>query len=157
MAQDDGSGQGARPGRRNARVAPLALALCMAAPLPAAAQTILPASAAVGQSVEQGFAAQMRAEGYVNVQVTRTWLGRIRVLGWLDGRMREVIIHPTSGEVLRDYIEPPALYASALDHDASNGDPSAVTPSVSALTTSTAKSTGLTDETDGTAFAPGSP
>lgn len=48
----------------------------------------------------------LQQKGYRDILVTRTWLGRLRVVGWIDGRAREIIVHPTSGEVLRDFLDP---------------------------------------------------
>lgn len=71
------------------------------------------AEAATG---EADVVAALLAEGYQRVHVEHTWLGRIRIVGWLDGRMREIVLHPTSGEVLRDYLAPPVTVMADGDH-----------------------------------------
>ena len=41
-------------------------------------------------------------EGYTDVEVTRTLLGRVRILARLGSGQRELIINPRTGEILRD-------------------------------------------------------
>lgn len=41
-------------------------------------------------------------QGYTGIEVSRTLLGRARVLAWRDGLQRELIINPRTGEILRD-------------------------------------------------------
>lgn len=57
-------------------------------------------------AVAQVLADELRERGYSDVSVGWTWLGRLRVVGWIDGREREIIVHPTSGEILRDVMVP---------------------------------------------------
>ncbi|KMW59895.1 hypothetical protein AIOL_000044 [Candidatus Rhodobacter oscarellae] len=71
----------------------LALALALSA-IPAA-----PAKADVVSAWSQ----QLRIDGYEKVVVTRTWLGRVRIIAEKTGVTREIIINPRTGEVLRDY------------------------------------------------------
>ncbi len=69
---------------------------------------------------EDEVVAQLVAEGYAHVRVETTWLGRIRIVGLLDGRLREIVLHPTSGEVLRDYTAP-AVTMMANDEGGDEG------------------------------------
>lgn len=57
--------------------------------------------------VAQPYVLSLKAEGYGGISVSTSWLGRIRIVAWLDGTKREIVLHPTSGEVLRDVMEPP--------------------------------------------------
>lgn len=41
-------------------------------------------------------------EGYTDIEVTRTLLGRVRILSRLGSGQRELIINPRTGEILRD-------------------------------------------------------
>ncbi|MEY5039173.1 MAG: hypothetical protein RL472_2279, partial [Pseudomonadota bacterium] len=43
------------------------------------------------------------SRGYVIVENERTWLGRQRILAEKDGKQREVVFVPGTGEILRDY------------------------------------------------------
>lgn len=46
---------------------------------------------------------QLRLDGYEDIEVSRTWLGRVRIVAEKGELEREVILHPSTGEVLRDY------------------------------------------------------
>lgn len=48
--------------------------------------------------------AGLRAEGYEVREVTRTWLGRIRVEAINDRYQREIVFDRVTGEILRDYL-----------------------------------------------------
>lgn len=41
--------------------------------------------------------------GYRIVEDERTWLGRQRIIAERDGTRRELVFHPGTGEILRDY------------------------------------------------------
>jgi hypothetical protein len=87
--------------------------------------------------------AALEAQGYDVVSVGRTWLGRVRILAESDALRREIVLNPTTGEVLRDYsVRLVADGATGLgfesDDDAGSTDPTAsarttVDPLVSAL------------------------
>ncbi len=56
------------------------------------------------QSTPEEIAAQLIAEGYTDVQIERTLLGRVRIVAiGADGR-REIVIQPTTGAILRDRV-----------------------------------------------------
>lgn len=56
------------------------------------------------------------SRGYVIVENERTWLGRQRILAEKDGRQREVVFVPGTGEILRDYsVATPFLAAPPQD------------------------------------------
>ena len=46
---------------------------------------------------------QLQLDGYDDIAVSRTWLGRIRIIAEKDEIEREIILHRATGEVLRDY------------------------------------------------------
>ncbi|MDE4190289.1 hypothetical protein [Phaeobacter gallaeciensis] len=48
---------------------------------------------------------QLRSQGYGEIVVTRTFLGRYRIVATTDRIEREIIVNPGTGEILRDYIE----------------------------------------------------
>ena len=50
-------------------------------------------------------AAELRADGYRNIQIERTLLGRIRITAETDSLRREIVIDRGSGEILRDLEE----------------------------------------------------
>lgn len=48
-------------------------------------------------------AEQLRSQGYANVEITKTWLGRLRFEAFKDDTQREIIVNPRTGEILRDF------------------------------------------------------
>lgn len=64
--------------------------------------SVVPAVAATYQDdVER----QLRREGFRITYQKRTWLGRIRFQATKGRMRREVVLDPSSGEILRDYTE----------------------------------------------------
>jgi hypothetical protein len=63
---------------------------------------VLP-GATFAQSVREDVEAALVAQGYQIVTVGRTLLGRLRVVAQNETIRREIVINPTTGEVLRDY------------------------------------------------------
>lgn len=53
-------------------------------------------------NVEDALLARLRAEGYGRITVSRTLLGRLRIVAVRPGGRREIILNPRTGEVLRD-------------------------------------------------------
>ena len=74
-------------------------------------QTLALAVVVVLGSVLPGFAdvisdrvvANLKAQGFVVIQMDRTWLGRIWILAESKDVRREIVINPVTGEILRDY------------------------------------------------------
>lgn len=54
---------------------------------------------------EDDLALRLRQEGFRITERKRTWLGRIKIRARNGKTLREVVLDPTSGEVLRDYSE----------------------------------------------------
>lgn len=48
---------------------------------------------------------QLAAQGYDQIKVSKTFLGRVRVEAQRKGLEREIIFNPRTGEILRDYWE----------------------------------------------------
>ncbi len=48
------------------------------------------------------FVEQLKDQGFSRIQVSRTWLGRIRIVATNQNFRREIILNPRTGEVLRD-------------------------------------------------------
>lgn len=46
---------------------------------------------------------QLSDQGFGQIKVSRTFLGRVRVEALREGREREIIFNPRTGEILRDY------------------------------------------------------
>ncbi len=66
----------------------------------------LVAGPAIGQSIEDAIIQQLQSQGFTQITVSRTFLGRIRIDAYSNSLERELIINPNTGEVLRDHWEP---------------------------------------------------
>ncbi len=77
-------------------IARLILILCLAlSPLAADADE---------RAVRDRIVRELREDGYSDIRLFRTFLGRLRFIGE-DGRSRrEIIVSPTTGVILRDYV-----------------------------------------------------
>ena len=87
-------------------LARLALLLALAA-APAAAQS--PADVVV---------AQLRDQGYLRFEVTRTLLGRVQVIAEGPLGRREIVFNPATGEILRDLLRPARSAGQGADRGA---------------------------------------
>lgn len=65
----------------------------------AQAATVLPCFAAT--FVDQ-IVAQLKAQGFQKIEVETTWLGRARIEARRADFTREIVLNPTTGEILRD-------------------------------------------------------
>jgi ribosomal protein S3 len=66
----------------------------------------------------EAIAEELRAEGYRDVRIERTLLGRIRITGETDTHRREIVIDRGTGEILRDLTE--ERRSSLPRHDAAD-------------------------------------
>ena len=69
------------------------------------------------QNYEQAILAQLRQDGYEQITVTTTLLGRIRIVADGAQGQREIVLNPRTGEVLRDVL----FLASLADDGGSRG------------------------------------
>ncbi len=46
--------------------------------------------------------AELTRQSYSDIKVYTTWLGRVRILAHRDGGVREIVLNPRTGEILRD-------------------------------------------------------
>ncbi|MEM9429362.1 MAG: hypothetical protein AAGA32_07680 [Pseudomonadota bacterium] len=65
---------------------------------------VLCAGVAASQTVVEQVTDQLQRQGFVIEDVERTWLGRIRVVARTSRYRRELVVVPTTGEILRDYL-----------------------------------------------------
>ena len=56
---------------------------------------------AIRQTV-QDLVEELKVSGFTYIEIRRTFLGRARIIAYSATEMREVIMNPTTGEVLRD-------------------------------------------------------
>jgi hypothetical protein len=70
------------------------------------AQVILLTLTLAGGALAQGYAddvvRQLGGQGYADISVSTTFLGRVRILAKGEGGHREIILNPRTGEILRD-------------------------------------------------------
>lgn len=69
-----------------------------------AAMVPLSAVPVLAESYADQVVRQLRAQGYRNIETSRTLLGRARILATRKGMRREIVLDPRSGEVLRDLL-----------------------------------------------------
>lgn len=56
--------------------------------------------------IEDSIVRQLRDQGFGDIEVRRTLLGRSRIVAQSDTLYREIIVNPVTGEILRDYWRP---------------------------------------------------
>lgn len=66
---------------------------------------LLAALPATAQSVQEQIVSQLAGQGFTKIELSRTFLGRVRVLASSDKLVRELVFNPATGEILRDYWE----------------------------------------------------
>lgn len=57
---------------------------------------------AYAQNYEEIVLAQLQSQGFGQITIERTLLGRVRIFAVQNGRLREIVLNPRTGEVLRD-------------------------------------------------------
>jgi len=65
----------------------------------------LSATPGFAQSVEEQVLTQLQDQGFVEITMHRTLLGRLRVVATSQRFRRELVINPNTGAILRDYWE----------------------------------------------------
>ena len=65
---------------------------------------IAPPAAADAKSVRDFYVRELREDGYSEIRITKTWLGRMRIVAMKPGSRREIVVNPVTGLILRDYI-----------------------------------------------------
>lgn len=60
------------------------------------------ATQALSASFADAIVAQLTAQGFRNISVQTTWLGRVQILALRTDGQREIILNPRTGEILRD-------------------------------------------------------
>ncbi len=60
-------------------------------------------AAASANSFERSIVSQLRSQGYTNIEVGRTLLGRGRITAQSRDLNREIIFNPATGAILRDF------------------------------------------------------
>ncbi len=58
---------------------------------------------AAAQTAEDRIVRQLREQGFEEIEVSRTLLGRVRIVAIEDDTLREIVLNPSTGAILRDY------------------------------------------------------
>lgn len=64
----------------------------------------IPASADI-DSVRDRIVQELREDGYYEIRMNRTWLSRLRFVATRDDAVREIVVNPNTGVILRDYVK----------------------------------------------------
>lgn len=64
---------------------------------------IAPAVVAASETVRERVVQELRQDGFADIRVYRTFLGRLRFVGENQNTRREIVVSPSTGVVLRDY------------------------------------------------------
>ena len=70
--------------------------------LTAASTMVVVGSTAFAASFAEDVVSQLARQGFVNIEVETTWLGRVRIVAERADGQREIIMNPRTGEILRD-------------------------------------------------------
>ena len=90
----------------------------------AAAGLVLPLGA-VAQDAQTRVIQRLQRDGYRNIRVSRTFLGRIRIVARGVPGEREIILNPSTGAILRDVLRQSGSDDRSRDNDhQSNSDAS---------------------------------
>lgn len=81
-----------------------------------------------GEELDDALTRQLKAQGYVRIETSYTLLGRLRIDAQKGNARREIVVNPTTGEILRDYVTHVPRYAS--DGRESEGRNAASTPTM---------------------------
>ena len=65
---------------------------------------LLSVGTAFAASYQDEIINQLAEQGFTRIKVSRTWLGRLRIVATNDRYQREIVINPNTGEILRDYV-----------------------------------------------------
>lgn len=74
--------------------------------LASAGPLALVGGAALAQSFADDLIAQLTAMGFSDIEAFTTWLGRVRIVAARADGVREIVLNPRTGEVLRDFWTP---------------------------------------------------
>ena len=58
---------------------------------------------AFAQSTQDRIVSELAREGFSEIRISRTLLGRTRIVGVADDKRREIVFNPATGVILRDY------------------------------------------------------
>ena len=63
-----------------------------------------PATAQANDAMRDRIIRELRDDGYTDIRIFRTFLGRLRFIARDDDTRREIVLNPATGVILRDYL-----------------------------------------------------
>lgn len=78
---------------------------------------LLGSTSAIAQNVQEQIVQKLRSEGYTQIEISRSFFGRLRIEAHKDNFERELVVNPRTGVILRDHLE-----LDEEDHKANNSD-----------------------------------
>jgi hypothetical protein len=75
---------------------------------------ILVSGPAQAQTAQDQILKQLRDQGYGNIRSNRTLLGRVRILADRRDGSREIVFNPSTGSIMRDYVDRSDIESEAL-------------------------------------------
>ena len=90
------------------------------------AASLAMAGAVQAASFADDVIAQLTRQGFASFTSESTWLGRVRITAQRDGGVREIVLNPRTGEILRDIWSPADGSSGQIPivDDVTNGDTS---------------------------------
>ena len=90
------------------------------------AASLAMAGAAQAASFADDVIAQLTRQGFAGITSESTWLGRVRITAQRNGGLREIVLNPRTGEILRDIWSPADGSSGQIPivDDVTNGDTS---------------------------------
>ncbi|RME17569.1 MAG: hypothetical protein D6801_03115 [Alphaproteobacteria bacterium] len=85
---------------------------------------LLAAAPASAQSFQDVLIAELASQGFTHIQVSRTFLGRVRIVATSPNGTREIIFNPRTSEILRDYLNAAPGSVNILPVPLAGGDSS---------------------------------
>ena len=64
-----------------------------------------PPALADADAIRDRIVAELQSDGFTQIRMNRTWLGRLRFVGDKPGARREIVVNPATGVILRDYLQ----------------------------------------------------
>jgi hypothetical protein len=83
---------------------------------------LLSPALAIAQTVADPVLRALTKQGYGDITIKRTWLGRLRITAERGGRQREIILNKRTGEVLRDVVYLEGRSTSGFEDNENDGD-----------------------------------
>lgn len=82
--------------------------------------SVAPFDAKANDAVRDRIVGELQQDGYSEIRVYRTFLGRLRFVAQNGKAKREIVVNPATGVILRDYLSVPSTAAGSSSGAGSN-------------------------------------